>query len=182
MKKKTLFVNFYGGPCSSKSTHSSAIFAELKFNKISTELISEYAKKLVWTKSFSQLKDQIYILGKQHNKQVMVDGQVDVAVTDSPFIISIIYDDGRTKYLKELGIHAYKNFWNLNIFLERGSDYDPVGRTQKTIDEAIAVDNVMKQFLIENNIEFVSIPATRESIPVILELIKTEISKNGSTN
>jgi len=183
MKKKTFFVNFYGGPCSGKSTMAANVFAELKWNKITCELISEYAKKLVFEESFPKMKDQIYILSKQHGKQVIVDGKVDVAITDSPFILSVIYDSNETKYLKELALHANTNFWNINIFLERGIDYDPTGRIQQTIEDAIIIDNKLKKFLIDNGIDFISIPSTRESIPVILDLIKTEMNKHdGNTN
>lgn len=181
-KRKTLFVNFYSGPGAGKSTLAAAIFAELKFSKISSEIISEYAKQLVWEESFPKMRNQIYVLGKQHNKQFSVNGKVDVAVTDSPFILSLIYDANDTIYLKEMAMGAFNKFWNLNIFLERLNDYDPEGRTQKTVEEAIQKDVEIRQFLLDNNIPYVSILADKNNIPRIMELIKTELTNNGNNN
>lgn len=179
---KTLFVNLYGGPCAGKSTIAAHLFAELKWNHISTEIISEYAKQLVWEESFPKMKNQIYILGKQHNKQFTLNGKVDVAVTDSPFILSLIYDANETKFLTEMAMAAFNKFWNINIFLERSMDYDSNGRTQKTIEEAIIKDNEIKQFLSDNEIPYISIPAQRENIQSIVELIKKELNLNGNNN
>jgi hypothetical protein len=161
---------------------AAALFAQLKFSSISCEFITEYAKDVVWQESFPKLKNQIYILGKQHNKQFHVNGKVDVAVTDSPFIMSVTYDAGRTKYLREMALHEHGKFWNLNIFLERTHAYDPVGRTQKTVEEAILIDNEIKQFLNDNELEYISMPATQESVHLIMDLIKRTIHTDGINN
>lgn len=176
---RTLFVNLYGGPCAGKSTVAAHLFAELKWSHISAEIIAEYAKQLVWEESFPKMKNQIYVLGKQHNKQFTLNGKVDVAVTDSPFILSLIYDANETTFLKEMALSAFNKLWNINIFLERSNDYDPNGRTQKTIEEAIMKDNEIKEFLSDNKIPYISIPSCRENIQDIVELIKIELALNA---
>ena len=177
---KTLFVNFYAGPSTGKSTMAFALCSELKFNRINCELITEYAKDIVWQECYPKLKNQIYILGKQHNRQFHVNGKVDVAVTDSPFILSLIYDNNDTKYLKEMALHEFDKFWNLNIFLERVHEYDPIGRTQKTVEEAIIKDNEIKNFLIDNNIPYISLQTTKDSVHLIMDIIKKTITENGN--
>jgi len=177
--KKTLVVNLFSGPGAGKSTFAALLFAELKFNKITTEIITEYAKELVWEESFPKLKNQVYIFGKQHNKQFRLNGKVDVIVTDSPFVLSVTYDDNKTKFLKEIAISEHHKYHNLNIFLERTESYDPNGRTQKTINEAIERDVHIKTFLDENDIKYKSIYAIKENIAVILDLINKEL-ENGS--
>jgi len=180
--KKTLFVNLYGGPCAGKSTIAAHVFAELKWNKFSSEIITEYAKQLVWEESFPKMRNQLYILGKQHNKQFTLNGKVDVAVTDSPFILSLIYDDGRTSFLREMAMGEFNKLWNMNIFLERAHEYDPTGRTQKTKEEAVVKDNEIKQFLFDNGIEYITMKSNKEAVEVITDMIKKELEQNGDNN
>lgn len=179
---KTLFVNLYGGPCAGKSTIAAGVFAELKWNRISAEIITEYAKQLVWEESFPKMRNQLYILGKQHNKQFTLNGKVDVAVTDSPFILSLVYDEGRTTHMSEMAIAEFNKLWNINIFVERAPEYDPTGRTQKTIEEAIVKDVEIKKFLTDNKIEYISIPFSRDATIAITDIIKIELEKNGNNN
>jgi nicotinamide riboside kinase len=179
---KTLFVNLYGGPCAGKSTIALHLAAELKWNRISTEIITEYAKQLVWEESFPKMRNQIYILGKQHNKQFTLNGKVDVAVTDSPFILSLVYDEGRTEHMTAMAIAEFNKLRNLNIFIERAPEYDPNGRTQKTIEEAMVKDEEIKKFLSDNNIEYITVPFARASVGTILDTIKIELKHNGDNN
>lgn len=44
----TLYVNLYGGPGTGKSTGASYIFSKLKLAGVEAELVTEYAKDLVW--------------------------------------------------------------------------------------------------------------------------------------
>ncbi len=42
--KKTIAINFYGGPGTGKSSMAAAIFSNLKNEGINAELVTEYAK------------------------------------------------------------------------------------------------------------------------------------------
>jgi hypothetical protein len=53
----TLVVNLLGGPCCSKSTMASDLFANLKWKGIDCELTGEYAKDLTWERRNETLKD-----------------------------------------------------------------------------------------------------------------------------
>jgi len=179
---KTLFVNLFGGPCAGKSTIALELTGELKWNRVRCEIITEYAKQLVWEESFPKMKNQLYILGKQHGKQFTLNGKVDVAVTDSPFILSLVYDEGRTQFLTEMAMAEFNQLRNMNVFIERSAEYDPTGRMQKTIVEAMVKDKEIKQFLSDNKVDYMTVPFDRHATPHLLKLIKIEMQKNGDNN
>jgi len=156
MKKKTLFINLFGGPGTGKSTLCASIFTELKMKGVDCEMALEYAKDVVWEESFTKLKNQIYIFGKQHSRIHRLDGKVDVVITDSPLINSIVYDITENPHLKSLVLFEFKKLNTINYFLERGTNYNPNGRMQ-TLEGALKVDESYKSLLIENNIPYIEI-------------------------
>lgn len=174
-KKQTLVVNLLGGPGSGKSTMASLIFYKLKCDGIDAELVNEYAKQLVWEQSFPKMKNQIYIFGKQHNKQWMLNGKVDAIITDSPLLLNVYYDFDQTKGLKDLILSEFHNsFNNLNILLKRSSVYNPNGRTQ-TEEQAQKVDKELTELLEHENIEYIVSEVTPACVDIIVELIKSKI-------
>ena len=94
--RKTLIVNFYGGPGSGKSTMAARIFAELKDLGINCEIATEYAKDVTWQKGYHVLGNQLYIFAKQQHRIWRLDGQVDVIVTDAPILNSLVYASDET--------------------------------------------------------------------------------------
>lgn len=178
-KQKTLFVSFWAGPCTGKSTFTAELFARLKWNKIHAEVIDEYAKQMVWEELFPKLKNQIYIFAKQHKKQLMLDGKIEVAITDSALPLVLMYDKGKTKYLREIVLSEFNKFNNLNIFLKRNLDpenYTQVGRAH-TFEEAKQIDQDILDFLNENEIEFIEVDAVQDNIEYLVTLIKEKLNK-----
>lgn len=169
-KKNTILINLIAGPGCGKSTIAAMIFAKLKCLDIDAELINEYAKQLVWEQSFPKMKNQIYIFGKQHNKQWMLNGKLDVMITDSPLLLNVYYDNNQTKGLKDFILAQFHTFNNLNILLKRQSKYNPNGRTQ-TEAQAKKVDKEVKQLLIKNNIKYEEYEANEDSVNLIVKSI-----------
>lgn len=172
---KTIHVNLWAGPGTGKSTMAAGIFAALKWNKIDCELISEYAKQIVWEESYTKLNNQIYLFGKQYSKHYNLEGKVKVVITDSPIPMGCVYDAGKTRYLKELTLSEFEKFENMNYFLIRTKDYNPNGRMQ-TLEEAIEKDSEIRSFMEQHDIPYTDMPATQESVLAIVEEIKTKIS------
>ena len=100
--RKTSVINIYGGPCCGKSTTAAAVFAELKIQGYNVELVTEYAKGMTWQDSMKVLKNQIYVFGKQHHYLTRPQNQVDFIITDSPILMSIVYDLDNNIPLKKL--------------------------------------------------------------------------------
>ena len=80
----TIIVNLFAGPGSGKSTTAAGVFYHLKRKNINCELVREYAKELVWEKSFEKLKDQGHVTLEQQHRVNILKPYVDVIVTDSP--------------------------------------------------------------------------------------------------
>lgn len=129
--KTTLVVNLYGSPGVGKSTCASYIYSKLKFNHINSELVTEFAKDLVWENNSTALKDQIYILGNQSYKQSKLKGKVDVIITDSPIMLATVYTDEKLQpEYNKLACKIDNEYISINYFLIRDKPYNPIGRLQ----------------------------------------------------
>lgn len=134
-----IVVNLYGGPGCGKSTTAALVFGELKKKGINCEMALEYAKDKVWEESLKTLDDQIYIFGKQLHKLWRLKDKVDVIITDSPLLMSMLYDKEKSELFKALIFEQYKNFDNLDFFITRSTIYERVGRIQSE-EEAEVLD------------------------------------------
>lgn len=128
--KKLKVINLYGGPGTGKSTTAAALFAKMKRAGYNVELVTEFAKDLVWTERNKELGDQIYIFGKMYHKLWRLRDKVDYVITDSPLPLSVYYDKNRMPYFKEFAISMYNSFTNYNFELTRHFKYQVEGRYQ----------------------------------------------------
>ena len=168
--KKTVFINLFGGPGSGKSTLCSIIFSDLKMRHIDCEMALEYAKDVVWDESFRKLANQIYIFGKQHSRLYRLNGKVDVVITDSPLLNSIIYDNSNNQELKNLVVSEFKKLNTLNYYVERSFDYVQNGRVQN-YEQALQKDEDYKQLLDQNYIPYKRINLSNKPLTIIIEEI-----------
>lgn len=170
----TLVVNLYGGPGTGKSTLAAQLFADLKWAGYECELVTEYAKKLVWQDATDVLSDQIYVFGKQQHMLQVLNDQVDVIITDSPILLSIIYSRKFGTWLQRdalnrLVLRTHKTYDNLDIFLKRTKPYVESGRLQ-TYEEAKGLDDEIWSLLDSNLHEFECVYATGGAVVELLEL------------
>lgn len=56
-----LVVNLFGVPGAGKSTGAAYVFSKLKMKGINAELVTEFAKDIVWENNSRGLKNQEYI-------------------------------------------------------------------------------------------------------------------------
>lgn len=142
-----LVINLFGAPGAGKSTGAAAVFSSLKMNNVNAELITEFAKDKVWEGSKEVFNDQLYILGKQNFKLSRVKGKVDVAVTDSPIILSSLYNkDYDEEIFNNFVLNVFNRYSNLNFFINRVKPYNEVGRFQ-TEEESDEISKVLKEHL-----------------------------------
>ena len=166
----TLIVNMVGGPGTGKSTAAAGTFAELKHQGVNCELVTEYAKDLVWSRSHHTLGNQIYIFGKQYHRLWRLLDQVDVVVTDAPIILSLFYGQDHGSKFLELVRDTYEEMDNLTIFLERIKAYNPAGRNQ-TEDEARQIDRDLLNLLEKYQVDYETVAANRAAPDQIARLV-----------
>jgi hypothetical protein len=178
--KNTLVVNLFGGPGSGKSTTMAGVFSELKWMNINCEQAPEFAKEKVWEGSTSILDNQIYIFGKQLHSLFRLNGKVDIIVTDSPILLSLIYGKKNGENFGKLVLEKHYDFRNLNVFLKRKKKYNPCGRLQNE-EEAIEIDNKIKDMLGKNTIEHLVYEAgpqvVKKIVGKIIEIEKLDFKK-----
>lgn len=175
---KCKHICLYGGPGVGKSGTASGLFSKMKRNHMICEYVTEYAKDRVFSKDFFTLGDQLMILAKQHHSWYKLESQVDYTINDGPFLLSLAYvQDGEhlpKDTFTKLIIEMYKSYDTLNVFLERDAErngYQQYGRNQ-TLDEAIELDNKIKQILTDNDIPYVTVKVGKKTIKNIFKIIK----------
>lgn len=168
--KRTLVINLFGGPGVGKSTMCASIFSKLKMAGIECEMASEYVKDIIFEESYKKLENQIYIFGKQHLRVHRLLGKVDIVVTDSPLLNSIVYDKTENIHLEQLVLHEFQKLNTLNFYITRNFKYQESGRVQ-TFEEALGVDKKYKLLLDDNNISYTEIEAT--SVHFVVSKIMT---------
>ena len=170
--EKPLVINLFGGPGTGKSTAAAQIFSELKWQGYSCELVTEFAKEKVWEESFKVLDDQICIFGKQVHKMRRLIDKVDIIITDSPMLFSLIYDQTKNVNFRNLIFDVHNEFENLNVFLQRQKKYVQAGRIQDE-DGARELDERILNMLAQNGVSKLYCKASRaeihkQLIPVII--------------
>lgn len=150
-----LLINLFGGPGAGKSTGAAYIFSQLKMAGVNAELVTEFAKDKVWEGNKEVFKNQAYIFGKQYFKISRCADKVDVIITDSPLLLSIIYNDNPIlgDSFNETVKNVFSSFNSMNYILTREKEYNPIGRNQ-TEDEAKEVDIQVRELLDSEKIAY----------------------------
>lgn len=178
----TLYVNLLAAPGASKSTTAAGVFFYLKINRYNAELITEYAKDKVWGKDYKSLQCQPYILGKQLYRQYRLLGEVDIAVTDSPILLGLLYKGfGSVEGWDEVLVKQFNLFNNLNIYLERNPEvhpYNPLGRSQ-TEEQAVVLQSELQSLLHKYRIPYHTVRVTEQGthVDTICDLIKRRLEE-----
>lgn len=164
-------INLYSGPSSGKSTTAALLFGALKLKGINCELVTEYAKNLVWAERKKDFNHQLYITAKQHYKLEILRNQVDFVVTDSPLLFGLVYcPENYFPSYKSLIAELYESFENENFFIKRVKPYNPVGRNQNE-DEAKSLDVKIKQILYNNSINYETVNGDAEAPGKIMKIL-----------
>lgn len=146
MNNRLKVINLFGGPGAGKSTLAAEIFAGLKRKGICAELVTEYAKELVFEESWDVLADQAKVLDEQYKRIARLVGKVDIAITDGPILLSRVYDHDDDKNVWNDALDAHNEFNNWNIFVKRTKPYEQRGRYQKE-EEAKRLDTAIEMVL-----------------------------------
>lgn len=153
----TKYINIFGGPGIGKSTAALTMARQFKMSHLSTELVSEFAKDLVWEKRVKTLDIQPYVTIKQYRNLIRVNDEVDYVITDAPITMGIVYAEIYNPNLPpsyaQLIYDLHDQMDTLNIVLTREFPYQSYGRNQdengaKELDNAI--ESMIDKYKIEN--------------------------------
>lgn len=149
----TKVLNLYGGSGLGKSTTAAGLFYEMKLRGYHCELVREYVKNWAWEGRKITKEDQPHIFEMQAKSENMLYGKVDLIVTDSPLLLSPIYESfytGDSSVLKtaQAFLTAAKNsgIEYHNFILQRHKPFDTRGRYE-TVEMAKEVDEYVKKML-----------------------------------
>jgi hypothetical protein len=167
-------INLFGGPCSAKSTTASGLFYDMKRSGESVELVTEYAKDMVWEGRSNILEDQLYILAKQNRRLHRLRGVIEWVITDSPLLFGIVY--AKSSYYDAFNTMVYavwNSYENYSFYLPRNPKftYTTVGRSQ-SLDELTCVDDAVKQVLPKETITLSTDLEYKDQILTALKLRK----------
>lgn len=151
----------FGGSGIGKSTTAAGLYHQMKLDGHNVELVREYVKGWAWAGTKVNTYDQVYIFGKQARSEYMLYEKVDYIITDSPILLSPVYDlfyngedamvqDSAFRFIKK----AEKNgVQHINFLLDRQKPFNPEGRYE-TEEQARAVDIYVKKFLDSNSVPY----------------------------
>lgn len=152
-------INLYGGPGSGKSTTAAGIFYKMKLQHYSVELVTEFAKDMVYDGQGHILRSgrhQGYIFARQHYRLQRLIDHVEWAVTDCPVLLGLAYvppDDLEREAIFQMATTAHGLYDSYNFFLNRPSSYQQYGRVHSQ-EEALEIDRRIKQVLIDRRVSF----------------------------
>lgn len=179
-RQHPICVCLYSAPGSGKSTMAANIFSKLKVLDINCELVTEFAKDLVWDSNMTAISDQTYVLACQWHRLYRLIGKVDVIVTDSPIALSPFYNKDKDidAELKALALKLSSKFSNLNYFINRANKYSPIGRLE-TEEESNQKVVGLKRMLDEYGIKHKDIDSTLANADIVVQNVIETLKKGN---
>ncbi len=173
--KKLTVVNFFGSPGTGKSTTAAGVFHLMKCQYYNVELVTEYAKDLVWSERQTMFTEQDYVMAKQNSRLRRLVGKVDYAITDAPLFLGLLYTPTVFPLLFEsFLVEVFNTYNNINIMLNRTKPYVPLGRNQ-TEEESDVIALKIVDKLNQFDIPYHTFDAEETAPLEILKLIKNSV-------
>ena len=176
----TKVINILGAPGTGKSTYAAKLFAEMKAEGFSCELVQEFAKEIVYADNEKLRNDQLIVIGEQYRRTFVLDGKIDYIITDSPILLGIIYNKLTTKpypsqHFDAICQNAFERFENINIFLTHQSNriYQQSGRVED-FKQSLEIQKQISKFITENDLKY----ALNPSVEVVVAALKKKDLKN----
>lgn len=167
-------INLFGGPSSGKSTTAAGLFYMMKLHNHSVELVTEYAKDLVYSKQIELLLDQQeYIFVEQNWRLHRLRDQVDWAICDSPLMLSHVYvsdDWPAASAFKQLVTATFNTYTNYNFFIHRPQHFEDYGRRHDE-QQSHEIDMHIRQVLDSHNIPYTEMHADETVVDQIYQSV-----------
>jgi hypothetical protein len=170
-----ILVNIWGGPCTGKSSTAYLATAILKTCGVNCELVTEFAKDLVWQNRLSSLQNCSYVFGTQFERIRQLEDKVDVVITDSPLELVLLYTP--PDYPVEFREYVKKicsNQERLDFLMCKTLPFSAVGRTQNEA-EAIELQSKVRGLMDELEIEYTKAVDPEKAATLIIHKLRDKI-------
>lgn len=175
--KRLHVINFFGGPCTYKSTTAAKLFAAMNESSLGyrTELLHESAKELKWDNMLHMFGEQDYIFANQ-NKQLrrLLYHDITHAIVDSSILLSLFYiTPDFPQSFRQFTLDAFNTYTNINILMIRpeGVAYHQEGRNEN-FEEAIAKDQMIQEWFTQFQVPHLRVTAGQpDTLEKIIEYI-----------
>lgn len=120
------------------------------------------------------------MFGKQHFRISRCANKVDVIVTDSPLLLSALYNksDLLGEEFNDLVAKIFKSYNSVNYFIERDKPYNPNGRLQ-TEKESNYLAEKIKDMLAKYDIQYENRRGSLSAYDKIVEDIYSQLLEYG---
>lgn len=174
-----IVVNLFAPPGAGKSTGAAYIFAQLKMKGINAELVTEFAKDKVWEENEAPFNNQAYIFGKQSYRMSRCRDKVDVIVTDSPLLLSALYNEDEVlgETFNQVVNNVFSSYNNLNFLIKRTKPYNPIGR-RHSAEESDAMRQPIVDLLEKYNVTYTEATGDDDGYEQIVKTVTEYIEKN----
>lgn len=159
----TKVINLFGGSGLGKSTTAAGLFYYMKLHDYHVELVSEFVKEWAWDSIQIKQYDQLYIAGQQAKRESRLYDKVDYIITDSPLLLSPIYElfynptsIVLSSVLNFLSIAKLNGIVHYNFILKRQKAFDTRGRFE-TEEQAKKVDQFVVDKLADWGVDYATI-------------------------
>lgn len=175
-----MLINLTGAPGAGKSTMAAGLFHRLKTRHWNVELVTEYTKELVLTQDNWSLSDELLVFAEKYRRIKKLES-VDLVITDSPLINSVVYDNAQFGPASSAFYEAVsRQFDNLYFAVDRVSPYIPLGR----MPDADAADAAGREII--THLQRIGAPlwhvrGVDASLPHIVDTVENEARKRGLT-
>jgi len=173
-----LLVNLIGEPGAGKSTMAAGLFHALKSRHWNAELVTEYTKELILTEDRWTLSDELIVFAEKYRRIRKLE-RVDVVVTDSPLINSIVY--GQTQFGPSGGAFfeaVSRRFDSIYFAVKRVVPYISYGRMPDEAAAAKAGKEIVEHL---NRItsDWQWVDGSDEGLPQLVAAVEAEAGKRG---
>lgn len=171
-----IVINFWGGAGIGKSTLAARTYAWLKQRGCRAEMTGEYAKELVYEDSMRVIRDQLYLYAEQeHRLRCLAESGVEVAVSDSPTPLSIVYDIEQDAKLADLIWDRFNRFKSVNFLLKRDDSMFTEKDRIDTLASAHAVDEAVMEMLDKHQIPYTTVDMNKTNAFCTVDNVLTAV-------
>lgn len=175
-------INILGSPGIGKSTLATNLFSEMKRADYNVEYVDEFAKHKVYENNAKALDCQPYIFGQQLYKLEILKDSVDYIITDSPLLLSVVYNKKYGGSFNRFALDTFKSYDSINLLLIGKPDIHKNNGRLHNEQESGIIQNNIEQLLWQEGIDFTEVDQFHtppSELILLIENLKEELANKS---